>query len=321
MPPRRCQLAFTLVELLVVIAIIGILVALLLPAVQSSREAARNVQCRNHLKQIALACHGYLNAHGKFPGYGGEQVEFFGGLERRAGVEYFPAVDRRIGVSWIAQMLPFMERGALVETLHEWDVSQGVPGNIPRFAAVIQTPIAELYCPTRREARAYGGNDVRFWGTRTARTDYAMNAGGSNNTIGWQPGKILDGIWAGGRRVGAKDVTDGLSKTYLVGEKFMAPMAYEGAFGRTKDDTYWGATGHRVAKENLSYTRIAIYQVFKDRDSFCIEGCHGFGAAHRVGWNVAMADGSVTHQPYGAPRPINQAFGSIAGGERIIVSD
>src|SRR6056297_1292339 len=95
--------AFTLVELLVVLAVIAILVGLLLPAVQAAREAARLVQCKNHLKQIALACHNYESVFREIPGYSGESPPFFVDGVRHRRVELS-------GANWINQAMLFLEQ-------------------------------------------------------------------------------------------------------------------------------------------------------------------------------------------------------------------
>jgi prepilin-type N-terminal cleavage/methylation domain-containing protein len=105
----RCRcLGFTLIELLVVIAIIAILIALLLPAVQQAREAARRVQCRNHLKQFGLALHNYLDTHGRFP----------------PSYCVVPGVTATVGGQWsvLARLLPFHEQANL-QNLIDWNVA------------------------------------------------------------------------------------------------------------------------------------------------------------------------------------------------------
>src|SRR3954468_24993586 len=103
--PRPSRRGFTLIELLVVIAIIGVLVALLLPAVQAAREAARRVQCVNNLKQVGLALHGYHDAHNTFPA--GGWIALFG-----------QPATANMNSGWSASVLPWLEQRALYDGLN-----------------------------------------------------------------------------------------------------------------------------------------------------------------------------------------------------------
>ena len=135
--------------------------------------------------------------------------------------------------------------------------------------------------------------------------------------VGERFGQVLDGIWIPLGRVGPKDVTDGLSKTYLWGEKYIQPRFYE-SVNMTRnvnpDDSVWGDS-------ILTYVRYAHHQVFKERDVGCLEMCHGFSSAHPGSWNVCMADGSVSSQTYGISPLVHQAFGTIAESDRTIFEE
>src|SRR5262245_12382953 len=126
---RQWRGAFTLVELLVVIAIIGVLVALLLPAVQAARESARRMSCGNNLKQQPLACHGYHDTNGYLP----------------------PArLDHRGAITWAVQILPYLEQDNLFK---QWDVTrlyydQGA--TVAAGDAIRQTPVKTYLCPSRQ---------------------------------------------------------------------------------------------------------------------------------------------------------------------------
>ena len=127
--------AFTLVELLVVIAIIGILVALLLPAVQSAREAARRSQCTNNLKQLGLAIHNYADTYKVFPTNANYR-------------DPRPAMPTN-GFSWIAKTLPYFEQGGLHAKLDfKVKLTTGSPTDPNTNFGVIQTVIPNLLCPT-----------------------------------------------------------------------------------------------------------------------------------------------------------------------------
>ena len=126
--PRQLWRGFTLVELLVVIAIIGILIALLLPAVQAARESARRTQCTNHLKQIGLAIHNFESTKRAVPP---------------------PALTGIGHATWLVLIMPYMEAGSLYDQANAakmyWGANRDSPG-------IVETQVAEYYCPSRRSS-------------------------------------------------------------------------------------------------------------------------------------------------------------------------
>ena len=168
---KRLVGGFTLVELLVVIAIIGILIALLLPAVQSAREAARRLQCQNHLKQIGLALHGYATATGSLPpaSIAGNATNFINDTwgEAAAGPGHH-------GTSWMLQILPYLEMATLYD---RWNFQTSVSEN----ADIAKMDIAMFYCPSRRAGiRSRDVEYQTFQGWTSGGTDYGACLGAGN---------------------------------------------------------------------------------------------------------------------------------------------
>lgn len=312
---------FTLVELLVVITIIGILVSLLLPAVQSAREQAREVQCKNHVKQLALACQTHLSTYGYFPG-GGWGWGWIGDPNYGSG-------SRQPG-GWIFSILPYIDQ----QPLHDLQLGKSGAALATAAGQMLSTPIDAINCPTRRPLQTYptwltAGNDFcspAFAGgnppSTVAKTDYGGNAGdnaiepgsdwndnkGSSN---WNadagPGSYADGINASGQQnwralalvstgviypgsqTQSESVTDGLSNTYLLGEKYLPPDYYTtGTDGGDNESAYMGFNADicRWGGPNVG--------IPKQDTPGLSEGNNGdFGSAHSSGFNVALCDGSV----------------------------
>jgi prepilin-type N-terminal cleavage/methylation domain-containing protein len=304
---------FTLVELLVVIAVIGILVALLLPAVQAARESARQAQCRNNLKQIAISFHNFESSRRFLPGHGGEKeplgVEF--GTMRKAR---FPVVNPT--GNWLLQSLTYMEDGLLADILIA--AAKG-KANAQQLKVAVTTPVPTLYCPSRRAPVAYPliNAALTAFGPLGARTDYAINGGSS--TIAGGSGKAgdtftleFDGVWSLGRRTALKHIVDGSTNTYLVGEKSMDTLHYTSGEDVGDRAPIAGRSDNGGAAN--SYVRFAVSPPSRDVANNCFS-CHNFGSAHATNWNVAMVDGSVRSFGYDMDVVVHRMLASIHGQE------
>jgi prepilin-type N-terminal cleavage/methylation domain-containing protein len=204
---RRCH-GFTLVELLVVIAIIGILIALLLPAVQAAREAARRSSCTNNLKQIGLALHNYHDTMRTFP-----PVAVFG----RGGA--YP--QRAFHHTWLTFILPFMEQRPLYDaTDFRRPVYGVVSATLPiQPQPIVGTVVPTLLCPSDD---GFGRDPSATWGF--AITNYIASEG-----YHWWPGAAVpngnlvpntdyQNVFSGGQTTTIGGITDGTSNTILVAE-------------------------------------------------------------------------------------------------------
>ncbi len=302
--------AFTLVELLVAMAIIAIMIGLLMPAVQAAREAARQTRCRNNIRQIALACHNYESTYKELPGYAGERPPLLVSQDLPRFRD-----PRYVGGPWTVQALSFMERGTLASGLSGLAKHPTLLPT-PRVESLVRSPVDTFHCPTRRDARAYPLVEPyrSRYGDRGARTDYAINGGPAE--VSELDHRIIhtraDGIWVLGKRIKMNRVFDGLSYTYLLGEKAMDSLKYE--TGDCFGDRSPLAGYHDTGVSSHSYVRYASRVPRIDSVNNCLV-CHDFGSAHPAGWNVAMADGSVRLMNFDLDIQVHRANASVDGRE------
>jgi len=305
---------FTLVELLVVIAIIGILIALLLPAVQAAREAARRSQCTNNLKQIGLALHNYHDVHKVFPS---------GGINHIAGGGINPAGGWLI--NWAIAILPFLEQQPLYA---QYDMR--LPNNHANNKPVVQTSVPVFNCPSDMNAAKLetpeSGNANGQYRTSSYRgvTGYSSNASCWFDCEQWRTGgcpmEYRGVLHATGPDVrldceSMATVIDGTSNTLAVGEY--------STITRIRRATFWGYTYTSYALSSFTWRQP---RTFGNDYDLCVSvgGAGGsdpckraFGSFHPGGCNFLFVDGSVRFVSQSADFDMLCYISTIAGRESV----
>ncbi|MGY8771528.1 MAG: DUF1559 domain-containing protein, partial [Pirellulales bacterium] len=280
---ERTRKGFTLVELLVVIAIIGILIALLLPAVQQAREAARRMQCTNNLKQLGVASHNYHDTFNGFPS---------GMIDRGS-------VDSQCW-GWGSLILPFIEQGNAHETLEVTKRSLTAVLSSPAAnqLAVLETPIDAFICPSDSGADVQGQvvDQRKFSAIRQGLSNYIGVMGHYSDaaTDATNSRTKNTGVFFVNSKIRFRDITDGTSNTLCIGERDTYNCksgSWPGSDNKNVDAKgTWSLFGASRAKINQDTPPPSTGIAF-DADAGCGTG---FSSLHPGGALFVKCDGSVS---------------------------
>jgi len=309
------HVGFSLIELFVAISVIGVLIGLLLPAAQMTREAARNMQCQNNLKQLGLAIQTHVDVHRHFPtggwGYGWVGDPNYGFSEQQPG-------------GWVFNVLSFVEQE------NTWKQAEGLPFAQRRVAIgkVVTQPISIFNCPSRRSTGVFPYLS-RFPlfnienPTVAAKSDYAINGGGHQINAGtgprshslreianyrWPSLSQFTGISFVRTKVRPHDITDGLSNTYLVGEKYVSISDSTG--NRGDDQTMY-------VGDDADVRRWGVAAPLSDRSKQ--ENRRLFGSRHPSTCSFVFSDGSVRSMSFSLDAATHLKLSDRRDGEVVSV--
>ena len=335
----KARRAFTLIELLVVIAIIGVLIALLLPAIQQAREAARRSQCRTNLQQFGKAIHNYHDAHRLLP-----PVQVYGDL-----IYGSASWCRQGGMSGLALLLPYLDESELFNSINFSKIAvppttnPGATGTFTNCAGdaglnsyaenttAVRIRSLQVYlCPSDYQRRDWPG-----------RTNYALCIGSNNITPG------ADAVWSGTndayagafldrRAVALNDILDGTAQTVFVAERSHAPGTYMTTAAtptscltdKTLNTGGWSTTDWR-SRGWMGYDRTSPVMMgrtpnFPYPDCVCWTGFRAsqgsnqaiaMRSMHQGGAHALFGDGSVRFLAESIDTKLSQALGTKAGNE------
>lgn len=331
---RVYRKAFTLVELLVVIAIIGILVGMLLPAVQAARAAAHRISCVNNVRQMTLACINYQSTHLRFPTGAGPLNLSDGAVST-------------VGGSWLGSVLPYLEQQALADQVIGADTgimtNEQLIEDCHGFATA--NPVAAFFCPAATRLDEIANDPLRGGAT----THYVGSAGPAVNTAGsnydiYDPGSLGTGaigvnglfspfspdptttlpIYSFRRAYRYSDMTDGSSNTLAIGESSGTARA-DGSFIPHRVGWTFGSSGF-FDEDAGGYVPTEIYAVksfgnarINQFDDYLnnpqLRNSHCFNSNHPGGANFSLADGATKFVSTQTDTNVLLHLSSIAGRE------